>query len=289
MKLANKLYPYPVLNNESNDYINSKFDIDVTFKKTKKSITFYFKVELDEESLWEFINQDNAFFCVHLECNSSCYRELFKFNEPTYQVEISSDKLNAEVDLCCFIIANNNIELNDNPNFNEVYYGIKFNIDKYNILAIGTQRSIIIEKDYDPLKNIRSIFTVIPDDEEKQLISMDYSGNIIQIFIPRKQYSIYKNISSYTHLIPTIHSALIIPVLIEIFEMFKRDENSWDEYEDKSWFRSIKKALDNININLDPENNYNINSVRYAQLIIDSPILKVFDGLFSIDNMENDL
>src|SRR5690554_6098038 len=159
MRLANKLYPYPILWNGNDDYIGSNFDINIKHIINKRSIVFKIEVILDDELLLKLINENVLSYSIIIECGSTCFRKFYKFKNNEYVIEIDGNKLNEKVELHPFIIANQNFEYKDNPNLNKVYEGIEFNIEKYNIMALCNPREIIIEKDEDSLKSIRSIFT----------------------------------------------------------------------------------------------------------------------------------
>lgn len=280
MKLRNRLYPYPVLFHANDDYDDQLFDSSMTIRTTKKKIFFAVDVMLTDDKLQDFINNEQACFVIHLECSSTCYRESIEFKSLKHTFEIDSNRVNDIVEVCLFIMAKQNIENYSNNNFNEIYDGMSFNIEKYNILAIGSERQLQVDKDYDSLKNINSIITVIPDDVEKT-VSYEYYGDVIKVLVPRLEFNKYKLISDKPIYYPIIHSTLVIPVLTEIFAKLK-DEDSISEFENLRWYRSIIKTIEKKNINLDFTNIDETEMFRKIQLLIGNPITQTFNSLMTL-------
>ena len=67
MRLANKLYPYPILWNGNDDYIGSNFDINIKHIINKRSIVFKIEVILDDELLLKLINENVLSYSIIIE------------------------------------------------------------------------------------------------------------------------------------------------------------------------------------------------------------------------------
>jgi hypothetical protein len=207
------------------------------------------------------------------------------FEEKTKVVDISADKIEGVVNLCPFIIATKDIYGYTNDNFNEIYNGITFDLEKGNFIAFGKEIQARIEKESDNLSNVPSIFAVteIKDESRKDII-IDNSGNKINIQLPSKTFDEFKLATLNPNSMAMIHSMIIIPSLMKCFEDM-RSSSLKDEYyvfEDKRWFRSIKKALLNYGITLDEDSIMGLDSFEIAQKLMDSTTNRAILGINNI-------
>lgn len=293
MELKNRLYPYPILNFYTNDYKTGFFDINIDIQFESRYIVFNCEVTLDSLNLNTLINQGKATFGVHFECPMTSYRELIKFDENKKTIRLPYNKLDDHLQITTFIIAEEDLESFSSSDFATVYQGIDFSIDKHSILAIGKQRKLPIDKEYDDIKSIASIFNVVPDYEEKRgLMKSEFYGDIIQIKLPRAMYNQYKVVESNPSYVPVIHSIFIYPVLVQVFEYLKNED--WETI-DYRWFRSLKRAMNKQNIDFSKEKLlHQTNPEEFAQEIFGFPVensLKILKdntiGLESSDNYES--
>ena len=109
----------------------------------------------------DLIQTGKAVFAYHVQCAQTCYRAAFETKEKLYTKTIKEEELNGQVEVCPFIILREDVKSFSSDNFSSDYMGIRFDIDKGGILAIGDQSQHIISKDPNDLNNSSSIFRVI--------------------------------------------------------------------------------------------------------------------------------
>ena len=84
-----------------------------------------------------------------------------------------------------------------------------------------------------------------------------------------------------------LHSMVIIPALMKCFEDMKSKPEEFYTFEDRRWFRALKKAMKKINIDLTEENIMSIDSFTVAQKLMDNTtnraILKINDIAYKGD------
>lgn len=279
MELRDRLYPYPILAAFKDDYYDSEFDVFVEPTISSKKISFEFMYNLINEGLWDLISSNKAKVVVHIECPSTSFREVIEIKNTGMIYSIDSGKINNVIQICSFIIANQDIENYINEDFNDVYSDMDFFIGKYNFLAIGSQFNIPIEKDYDEIKNVSSIFSVFPGlDENMEFIERDFFQDKIHIKIPKKQFDMYKisirNPKNHSYM----HAMIIVPILIEIIESLK--SGGWEEFEELRWFKSLEKSLRKNGIEFNEESILNIDVFSFVQKIMESPIIISLENLF---------
>lgn len=280
MEIRDRLYPYPVLAEFKDDYVDSTFSIQLDAFINKNEIEFKVSYHLTNDSLLDLIFAKKAKVLVHLECPSTSYRKVYEILNTEISIKIPANMLDGILQVCSFIVACEDIPSYKNVDFNEIYENMSFNIFKHNVLAIGTSMKVPIEKDYDEIKNVSSIFAVFPNLNKNEIyVTRDFYQDKIIINIPKKEYDMYKiaiqNPKNHAHM----HAMIIIPILTEIIELLKKD-GGWDDLEDKKWFMALSKTLRKEEIKFDEDSIKNVNTFNFVQKVMQSPITKSLENLF---------
>jgi len=281
MELKHRLYPYPILSFYSKDYIKSNFKIDLKkWSINKNHIDFTFEIMLHNKEIENLISTNEAYFGIHAECPATSFRNLYRTSDKSITISIDTGKINGTVQFCFFIITNDEIQEFSSEDFHPIFKKIKFTFEKHNVIAISEQINIPIIKDFDELKNVNSIFLIVPIyDQKVKYIEYDFFKDRIEIKVPHVQFDKYKNIKNIKKYQSIVHSLLIIPALINVFEKLKK--GNWEEY-DYRWFYSIKKAVERLNYIFDEESFNTLDSIKLAQDVIGNPIINSFDDLFNM-------
>ena len=294
MHIRNKLYPYPILAEtyKNYDYIDSHFDIIVDHEMEKDRLTLKFHPVLNNDDLQSLIDCGKISFVAHLESTITSYRKLITVPKEGCETTISADDVEGEISVCSFIIANCDIPNYKNKQFNEVYSGFSFDIEKGNVLAIGLEYEFPIEKEQDEYSKVPSIFVVTPIKDEKETdMKIDINNDRINIQLPLKSFAQFTKSKLNEAYSPIVHSMLIVPALMKCFEELKIKKFSGEFWEISSrrWFKVIQKALKKYDIELTEENADSIESFECTQIIFDNTINRGLMNLFSLDlKMEED-
>lgn len=283
MHIKAKLYPYPVLAPTfNNDYVDSDFNVQAVTQIEPSEVIVSLTPILNNKGIKQLIDSKKAFFAVHIECSLTSYRELIKIDENGLQYRIPADKIEGPMSLCPFIIANENIESFVNDKFNKDYANVSFDIEKGNILAVGQECVIRVEKENDDLTNVPSVFAVTEiKDIERTDIVIDNTGNKINIQLPEKEFTQFKIAMNNPATISILHSMIIIPALMKCFEDLKNSD-FYLQCSDKRWARAVKKALSKFGIDFNIESLSSINTFEISQKIMDNTICR---GILDIQNV----
>lgn len=282
MDIRHRLYPYPVLSDMTNDYINSSFSMNLEVTQGMKEICFSISLCLENEEIKQLIADDFAEYVIHIECSYTAYRTVIKTNETEIKKIIPEHKLNGKVAICAFIVAKKEMPKYYNNLFNEDYGNMSFSLNRGNIIGIGGQVNIEITKEVEELSKIPSIFTICRCAEDvDESMKFDITGEKITITLCNESFENYKILSGLPILLPVLHSLLIVPALVYTFEMLRKEGIS--EFEDLRWFKSIKRTLGKNNMILNEELLDCIPSFELAQKSLDLPINRAFDALVSQD------
>lgn len=267
----NKLFPYPILCEERDDYKNNIFNVDVKPEKDINRILLGWKVNINNTKIKSMIESNEVDIVFHVECAKNLFRKIYKCNTFEGEIYIDNKDLNGSLDICVLIIALKDIPHYKNDNFNNDYGDISFNLMKGNIMGFYNVPRIYITKDTEELAKMSSIFSIIRNDASDTTMKIELTEKKIQILLCKEDYDMYKMISKTGkfELQPVIHSMIIMPALIYTFNMI---ENNNEEYENCRWFTALDKVLKNSNIILNKESIQRKGSFQFAQKLLNMPV-----------------
>lgn len=274
MQLRNKYYPYPVLVEGGEYYSNSTFTTSLRQQMDGYNIRLSIKSELTDKLLMEMVTLGDVVFVHHIECPQTCYRRVYTTKDELFEIVLRDNEVNGIVQICSFLVANRDIEKYTNDSFSADYRGWKFNIDKGCIMAVGRQYNLRINKIKDDLSDTSSIFSIVKDmDPTHTVMRVDLNNEKITIVLPGKTHSQYDMIKDYLDTQSVVHSMIIIPALVYTFSALKEAGDQLYEYDNKRWFRALKKACKGIEVEIDPEGIKNLDALVVSQQLLQSPLM----------------
>lgn len=282
MDIHHKLYPYPVLSDNTDDYVNSSFSMKLEVTKGIREICFKVSLKLENKQIQQMIHEGYAEYVIHIESSYTAYRTIIKTDETYIEKSISEHKLNGKVEVCAFVVAKISLPAYYNSCFNEDYDGMSFHLHRGNIIAIGGQVNINVTKEVEELSKIPSIFTICRNAEDiDDSMKIEITSEKIVIVLCSKSFGNYKMLTGIPQMLPVLHSILIVPTLIYTFEKLKSEGTI--EYEDLRWYKSIERTLKKHNLTLNAELLENTPSFELAQKSLDLPIDRALEALTTQD------
>lgn len=284
MDIRYRIYPYPVLADYLDDYINSQFDTLIDPVKDGYNIKISFFAETNNSELIHYLSQGRAQFVYHLECAQTGFRTFVQTNSNEITHTISDKNLRGRLQICPFIVAAEDIPNYVNASFHEDYRGFKFNIEAGCIMAVGKQVNINIDKEINDLSNTPSVFSIIKNADETALgmvVDMDHTKIVIKL--PEKDYYNYKSVKDEPAVQPILNSMVVIPALTYVLEELNlRTSNERFEYSSYGWYRAIKKALaSNFKCDIECDQFSSLNMLETAQKLINIPLSDALQALSS--------
>jgi hypothetical protein len=240
------------------------------------NIRFDFDSDITDPQINSLIATGKAVFAYHIQCAQTCYRAVFETNERKFVKFIKEECLNGLVEVCPFIIAKEDIKGFYSENFSQDYMGIRFDIDKGGILAIGDQSQHNISKDINDINNTSSIFMVtINPEKNAENMSVDIRDNKIYVVLPEEQYGVYKSISKNSTIQKTMHAMIFVPALMYVLSELEKQllsSNDFGIYADCRWTLSLcnvaeqrfGKTLEDLITNKD--------TLELAQMLLKNPM-----------------
>lgn len=278
MNITKRLYTYPVLTEEKDDYDTSIFDIDFKYQMMGLNIiNLNFEISMDNPEIEDLIAKGKAEYVIHVECSVASFRMIKKSKYPIISIDIPTSRINGKVEVIGFITASTNIEDLYIDDWNEDYEGTTFNFSKGTILGYKNLPSLDIFKNYEELKTTNSIFKIHKFlSEDKRNMQVNEEGDWIDIWLSPKEYENYVKYSTNIKFQPVLNTMIVFPALVYVFECLKQSD-AGDRYEGKQWFVSLNKSYAKRGIDLMDEVLISEkSSVALAQDAMEFPLTQAF-------------
>ena len=278
MNITNRLFTYPILSDEKDDYKNSSFSVNYEhIMQGVNSLKLSFDITMNCPELERLITEGEADYVIHLECSTTAYREILRSVSTHIEHIIPIGRINGTFEAVAFIILKKNITGFSCTDWVDEFDNTIFNLYAGSILAYQNLSSLNITKDYEEFVNASSIFTVyrrITENECPAEISLDSAQ--IRIGLGTKDYDVYTTYSEKTELQSLIYSMLILPALVYVFEELKL-EGGVETYHNKEWFLALEKSYAKRGILFIEEVlNSDKTSYQLAQEAMELPLSKAF-------------
>lgn len=280
MEIKNRLFPYPVLCMENDDYMDCEFNIIFNQIEELKDIVLQFEVELDNRELLELIRQGKAEYLVHIECSNTSFRKVVHNEGKSFEYRIPKTKVNKEVFLVGMIVAKQNIKGFYSSKFNEDY-DEPVDFEKGSILAYRNLPRIIVLKNYEELASDDAFFTIVCKNSGQDMeepVTFDLNGNKIKIYVDDSIYNEYVKFHTNPVMKPLMISMLVMPALAYVIEEVRN--NGIENYVSCYWYQKIKKSCELQGKRfVDDIIEGDATSIEIAQEMLQLPVGKAFRNL----------
>ena len=284
MEIKNRLFPYPVLCVENDDYIDCSFDIKTNLTEEVADLVLTFDVELTNNNELSWLIRDGlAEVIVHIECSSTAYRMVVGITGNKRAFRLPKSKVNNEVYLVGMIVAKKDIKDFTSANLNEDYGTDPIDFHKGSILAYRNLPKILVTKNYEELAGDNTFFTIIKrtslEGAEQLPVSYELGSPKIQIIVEEKTYDEYIKYHNNPLMEPITNTLLVMPAIAYMVETL-RDYGSDHPYKTQFWYQKFKKACklqgkDFEQDIIDSEKS----SLEIAQELLRYPIGRAFESL----------
>lgn len=294
MNITKRLYTYPVLSEERDDYVDSIFDAEVQYKMNGvNNLQFDFDIEMNNKDLQSMILAGDAEYVIHIECANTSFRTAIHDILNHVSKEIPVERINGRIEIIVLIVTKKDVSHFVNSNWDDDYRGLSFELSKGSILAYKNIPTIDIVKKYEEFNSASSIFKVYKRlTSEPKPMEIDLTTAQIGIGVGLQEYEIYSRFCDKEELQPILNSMMIFPALVYVFEELKQ-ENGIDNYSGRNWYVSLSKAYEKRGVNLEDELlNSDKTSVQLAQEAMELPLnaaLRKFVDLFENGEEEEDI
>lgn len=280
MKISSS-YPYPVLQEDNDDYIRSSFRVDYKVVTQFGELKIEAVFQLDNDGINRLLISNEAIYMIHVECPQTSYRQAFKTTGDKLVISIPTHLLRGKVMVHSFIVAQASITGYTNEKLNEWYKGVQIHFEKGNFLAIGNAIEMTLFEDNMEFLNLPSIVN-IKKAVKGDFMEVDIHSNHIVISLPEYEYEQYAA-NANSRMKNTILSMVIVPCLTEVFS--KINENS-DDLEEYTWYQVMEKIFSDNDYRLEDVGTERLSALKAAQLVLRKPIKTSFEEIEKMNNVE---
>lgn len=290
MKNEGMEFPHPVLNEVSNDYVDSSFSISVVDNSDNGSdLVLIVECRLNSPGLESLVSEGKASAIMRLACYRTSYRDVFalKINAEN-TIQIKKSKVADKLSLQAMIVANEDISHLQLKEFNPDFFGVtSFNIRKGDILAeekgLRITLDTLIEQNLSGIvvvnhKNIQSTEVHYAAENEEDAVLVDY----ITITMPDELYKTYALLRERKYLKSGIErylmASVVFPAIVGGIGLLRAEEeyeleDDAPHYRDTVWANSIydsllKRGYDDIGSN--GMSDYELANLLLGDVVADS-------------------
>lgn len=274
MQIRYRNFPHPVLSHFSDDYVESGFQTSIQVTSSAQKYQLSARHTLGNNGLKELVARGDALYAVHVECRATRYRELFKSQEVTFAIDLPAKLLSGTVDLCCMLVAANDIAGYSNGKFHPDFDGHTFDISKGDILAVAHDRSFDADKDVDQLRRIPSVFQIAADTSPSAPpFNVDTTGQKIVVFLSQRAFQHYKFVRQSQDLHPVLAAMVVIPALTQVISDIQAAPDAAEQsYGELRWFKSIQGRLEDVGLPIEGAEFAEQPAAVIAQKLIGDPL-----------------
>lgn len=288
MNITKRLYTYPVLSEERDDYIDSIFDAEVQYRMNGiNNILFDFDIKMDNEELKSMMLAGEIEYVIHIECVNTSFRTTIHSIANNINKEIPIGRINGRVEIVILIVTKKDIDNFVNSKWEDDYKDLVFELAKGSIIAYKNMPSIDVIKNFEEFGNASSIFKIYKRlTNEPKPMEVDLYTQQIGLGLGEQEYEIYSRFCNKDEFQPILNSMLVFPALVYVFEELKQ-ENGVENYSNMNWYISLSKAYEKRGVNLVDELIYSDKtSIQLAQEAMELPLNIAFEKL--TDLFENE-
>lgn len=235
---TNRIYPYPVLSETTDNFIDNKFDSDIVLEYDSETAYITISIELHDKAILSLIKSGKVGLICHIECSVTKFRQ--SYDIPTdkmdgYQIEIPLMYLNESIEAMCMLMAKEEILFIDD-NLNELYKDELITYPKYSTIGYTDTDEYLINKVMNTNGDIPPIIQIVQSQDDKE-VTYDCTNTFIYVYVPKAIHEYYYDLTG--DFIRTKQVETNITVLTEIINNIKHGA----DYSGCGWYQVLEDKL----------------------------------------------
>ena len=288
MKITKRLYAYPVLATDKDDYREEEFAVEMRETMELTDFALHFSVQLTSESLIHMIGQGEAEYLIHIECSSTAFRKAYHFASPQFEVRIPLEKINHMVEIVAFVVTKKHISGFHSEEWVDDFSGLQFDLEKGSILAYQNLPNLSIAKSMHQSAAQPSLFYVRKrQDDGRQGMRMNLDSDKILLSLLETEYRLYQQFNNDPEMQPILNAMFILPALVYLFEELDQDEDETEkhDYTRYAWYKALEQSYRSRGKDFEETlQDRERTSFEKAQEVMEFPIAKALASLQTIRN-----
>ena len=271
---SNKMWQYPVLRPESDDYPTSELQVTVDVQRMKDSTALRTTVDfaLGDGDLSKLIENHLAQYMVVVRCSKTYFRQMTPTFSERLVFDIPANQVFGEIEISPYIVAVDEI-----LNFRAAGWHEDYNSISMSPLGPGAVLALDIPKRYhiDNAEEltVNSILEVQPGNPEKGQWDCDFDAERVKITMSNEDYQ--KFCFARQERIGRVEQAYVLnsiyfPAIYHILITADAEEST---YMERRWYRALDKRLEEIEAGTLGETGRN--RLQDAQRLLENPFSRL--------------
>lgn len=239
---TNRIYPYPVLNNNVDDFVYNKFEVLKDIEYDSEVATVVLNTTIEDKNIISFLKENKVGLFCNIECSTTKYRYMFEIpfeSLAEYRYDLDITRLNDNIELVCMLVTKDEINFTSDD-LSEFYKNEDINYPKYSVIGYTDTDEISLIKQLDTNGDIPSIFGITSSETSKE-IHYDNTEHQIKIFLPREQYDVYYDSRGTCKRLKQM--LVNLPVLESVLNDVKSDDSVG---EGLGWYKVLEGAIERM-------------------------------------------
>ncbi len=189
----NKMWQYPVLRPESDDYPTSEFQATIDPQRMENSTALRVTVDfaLGDANLSKLIEDRFAQYIILTRCSKTYFRQMNSTNSGRLIFDIAGDRIYGEIEISPYIMAVDEISEFRANSWHEDYDLLPTpHLEPGSVLALDTPRHYYIDNAEE--QSVNSIIEVQPGNPENGRWDCDFEGERVKITMSNEDYEKFR-------------------------------------------------------------------------------------------------
>ena len=247
-----KAFPYPVLRNGSDDYVDGAFQASVhpEIIGTDDGMVLNIRgqFQLSVEPLLKLIENGDATYVITVDCRDTFTMEHHEICDPTFELKFEPGKLEGEFEIWPSIVAKKQICEFICEDIHEDFGEGPFEFPPGSVLAQSEDLVHHISREH--FAPVTSILTFDTDESVPQnSFRVELSGDKVAVQLCKSFRELVKAARSQQKYLPVVLNAIYLPVIVRLVSAFN-EEDAFEKYAGKTWFEVVSNQMKRKSIEL---------------------------------------
>ena len=268
-----KLYPYPVLRPQSEDYPLAEFQVTMKVERVEQTTALTVEAEfmLSDPDLLSLVEQDRACYVLQIRAPQTYFRSALYDTKSHITKDFSQGLIAGRTEFSPYLVATDHIREFRASGWHSDYAEMSFGIEPGMVLAVDQHEEYTIDTAEEaPLGSIFQLF------ENSRLSGdlwrIDHGSDRVTIEMSPQDHARFTAARESVNNRPDaayIMNSVYLPALIWVLQ---EGDNDSEEFNDKRWFRSLNARLESRNL---PKIGEKSNRLVDAQTLLEYPFAKL--------------
>ena len=264
-----KLYPYPVLRPQSEDYPRAEFQVNVEVWRVEQTTALTVEAEfmLSDPDLLSLVEKDRACYVLQIRAPQTYFRSALYDTDNQITKNFPHGLIAGRTEFSPYLVATDHIRDFRASEWHSDYDGMSFDIAPGMVLAVDRHEERTIDTvEEAPLGSIFQLF------EESRLSgglwTIDHGNDRVTIKMSSQDYARFTAARESVNNRPDsayIMNSVYLPALIWVLQ---EGDNDSEYFGDKRWFRALNARLESKNL---PKLGEKSNRLVDAQTLLEYP------------------